>query len=62
MGNWYIGCQAFADDLTLLAPLTLALTKLVSICEEYANGYCIKCNGLKSKFFIFKGKGCVTKS
>ncbi len=29
---------------------------------EYADKYCIQCNRLKSKFWIFKGKGCIEKS
>ena len=59
IGNWFVGCLAFADDLTLLAPSLSALKKLVSICENYANEYCVLFNGRKSKFLIFKGKGCV---
>ena len=58
VGNWYVGCLAFADDLTLLAPTIDALIKLVKICEDYANEYSVKFNGLKSKLLIFKGRGC----
>lgn len=54
-------CLAFADDLTLLAPSLGALKKLVFICEEYANEYHVKFNGLKSKFLVFKGKGCSSR-
>ena len=58
VGNWFVGCLAFADDLTLLAPSLSALKKLVSICEAYADEYHVQFNGLKSKFLIFKGRGC----
>ena len=58
VGNWYVGCLAFADDITLLAPTLSALKKLVSICEDYASEYCVQFNGLKSQFLVFKGRGC----
>ena len=58
IGNWYVGCLAFADDLSLLTPSLSALQKLVYICEDYAKEYCVSFNSLKSKFLIFRGKGC----
>ena len=61
MGHQYVGCLAFADDLTLLAPTIQALQKLVSICEQYAAEFDVKFNDLKSQFLIFKGKGCTVR-
>ena len=61
MGNQYIGCLAFADDITLLCPTQTGLRHLVDICEEYAMEYNIKFNGLNSQYLIFSGRGCIQK-
>ena len=53
VGDKYIGAISYADDLNLLAPSQRALNKMISICEEYANDFCIKFNGSKSKLMIF---------
>ena len=58
VGHQYVGCLAFADNLTLLAPTLQALQKLISICEDYAKEFNVTFNGSKSQFLVFKGKGC----
>ncbi len=39
MENYLVGCLAYADDLTLIAPLRKALQTMISICEGYAADY-----------------------
>ena len=58
MGHHFVGCLAFADDLTLMAPTIEALKRLVSIYEDYANEFHVLFSGKKSQFLIFKGRGC----
>ncbi len=36
MENYFAGCQAYAYDLTLIAPSRKALQIMISICEDYA--------------------------
>ena len=31
---------------------------MLNVCEEYADEFHVKFNGLKSKFLVFKGRGC----
>ncbi len=58
MGNYLVGCLAYTDDLTLIAPSRKALQTMISICEGYAADYDVIFNGAKSQFVIFKGKAC----
>ena len=46
----------YADDLCLLAPSYGALKKLLSICEEFSNEFCLSFNGRKSKALLFGKK------
>ncbi len=57
-GHYFIGCLAYADDLTLIAPSRKALQTMISTCEGYAADYNVIFNGPKSQFLIFKGKRC----
>lgn len=62
MGNYFVGCLAYADDLTLIAPSRKALQIMISICEGYALDYDVIFNGPKTLFLIFQGRDCnVTK-
>ncbi len=36
MVNCFVGCLAYADDLTLIAPSQKDLQTIISICEGYA--------------------------
>ncbi len=58
MGNYVVGCLAYADDLTLIALSRKALQTMISICEGYAADYDVIFNCPKSQFLIFKDKGC----
>ena len=37
IGDNYFGALGYADDLTLLSPSVNALTKMITICEIFAN-------------------------
>ena len=39
IGDKYIGALCYADDLTLLSPSVNGLSKLISICEQFAEDY-----------------------
>ncbi len=58
MGNYFVGCLAYVDDLTLIAPSRKVFQIMISICEGYAADYDVMFNGPKSQFLLFKGKEC----
>ncbi len=58
MGNYFVGCLLYADDLPLIAPSRKALQIMISICEGYAADYVVIFKCPKSQFLIFKGKEC----
>ncbi len=58
MGNYFVGCLANVEDLTLIAPSRKALQTMISICEGYAADYDVIFNSPKSQFLIFKCKEC----
>ena len=58
VGNNYVGCLSYADDLTLLAPTVKALQNMIDICEKYATSFDITFNGKKSVLMMFKGISC----
>ncbi len=58
MGNYFVGCLAYADDLTLIAPSRKTLQIMINICEGYAADYDVIFNGPKRQFLIFKDKEC----
>ena len=39
LGDIFVGCHGYADDLLLLAPSRDALQDMVKICEEYAGNH-----------------------
>ena len=49
----FIGCILFADDLALIAPTRKALQKMIALCQEYCDRYCLDFNTKKSKIMIF---------
>jgi hypothetical protein len=53
MGNHYVGCLSYADDLTLMCPSATGLQKLISICEQYAKEYGMSFNPSKSVCILF---------
>jgi hypothetical protein len=52
IGNNFAGALAYADDIVLLAPSASALRIMLSICDNYANEYCISFNASKSKCLV----------
>ncbi len=60
IGNYFVGCLAYADDLTLLAPSKKAFQ--IMICQGYASDYNVIFNGQKSQFIIFRGTECRTEN
>ena len=49
----FMACIMYADDLCLLAPTRSAMQKLISICVEYCNEFCLSFNATKSKTLLF---------
>ena len=56
VGNTYVGCICYADDIMLLAPNLCALRGMISICERFANDHSIIFNGNKSKLIVFNSR------
>ena len=52
----FVACILFADDLALMSPSRSGLQRLIEICNDYCNRYCLTFNSKKSKVMIF-GKG-----
>ena len=53
MGDVYVGCVSYADDILLLCGSLYGLKEQIRICETYASEYTIIFNGNKSKLIIF---------
>ena len=49
----FMACLLYADDLCLLAPTRGAMQKLLTICVEYCQEFCLTFNVKKSKTLIF---------
>ena len=58
MGNYFVGCLAYADDLTILAPSKKALQIMINICQGYAADHDVILYGPKSQFIVFRGREC----
>ena len=59
VGNTYVGCVSYADDIMLLAPNLCAIQGMIALCEKYADEHSIKFNGNKSKLIVFNSKHTV---
>lgn len=53
IGDAYVGCIAYADDILLLSGSLYGLKEQIKICESFASEYKIIFNGSKSKLIIF---------
>ena len=51
--SFFMACLMYADDLCLIAPTRGAMQKLISICVEYCDEFCLSFNVKKSKTLIF---------
>ncbi len=50
MGNYFVGCLAYADNITLIVSSRNALQIMISICKGYAVDCDFIFNGPKSQF------------
>ena len=48
-GNAYMDVFGYDDDLSLICPTTTGLQKMLEICEQYAEKYCVGFNSSKSQ-------------
>ncbi len=53
--NYLVGCLAYTDDRTLLAPSNKSLQIMINIFQGYASDHNVIFNGPKSQFIIFRG-------
>ena len=51
IGPNFVGALAYADDIVLLTPTPTELRRLLAICENYAQEYCISFNSFKNEMF-----------
>ena len=56
IGSSLINHLMYADDLVLMAPSSMGLSTLLSVCSEYGIEHDIKYNSTKSNVMIFFGK------
>ena len=49
----FVACILFADDMALMAPSRSALQKMITICTDYCDKFCLNFNAKKSKVMIF---------
>ena len=49
----FVACILFADDMALLAPSRRALQKMINLCSEFCQRYCLSFNAKKSKVLVF---------
>ncbi len=63
IGNYFVGCLAYDDEVTFLAPSInkKALKIIILFCHGYASGHFIF-NVPKSQFIIFRGWQCRTEN
>ncbi len=50
IGQEYLGCLGYADDLKLMCLGIKGLQKMISICEKFGEKYSVKYNEKKSIF------------
>ena len=53
IGPHFVGADGYADDICILSLTPYGLRTMVSMCEAYANEYCIEFNGSKCEMLIF---------
>jgi len=52
IGTHFVGALVHADNIVLVVPSATALRKMLAICEDYADEYCICFNAAKSKCLV----------
>jgi hypothetical protein len=58
IGCTFVGALAYADDIVLTAPTATAMRKLLKVCDNYAQEYCISFNASETKYMIVKPIKC----
>jgi len=58
IGAHFVGALFYADDIVLMAPSASALLKILAICEDYADEFCICFNAATSKCLVILPKEC----
>ena len=53
IGKTYVGCLAYADDLTLLSPSIGGLKQMLLICEKFSKEFHVTFNSKKSLEICF---------
>ena len=53
IGNKFIGCLCYADDLTLLSPSIKMLQRMIQICESFGIEYGVSYNSSKTMCIAF---------
>ena len=51
--KYFVASIMFADDLALIAPSRTALQRMINICTEYCDKFCLEFNSKKSKVMCF---------
>ena len=49
---WFIACILFAYDMSLLAPTSSSMQRLLDICSEYGDKFCLKFDVKKTKVMV----------
>ena len=55
IGQLFLGCAFYANDIALLSALCYGLQRLINICEQYGNAWEIRFNPTKSQLITFGG-------
>ena len=61
VGQLFIGCALYADDIVLMSASCYGLQKLVDVCQCYGITWDIKFNPLKSQLLTFGGSNPTTR-
>ena len=56
IGNEFMGCFAYADDIILLSPTCHGINKMFDVCDKYSHLYSLTFNKDKTKVIIFDDK------
>ena len=59
IGDQYVGCISYADDIIILTASLFSLDKMIKVCEKYAKEFQVKFNGTKSKLIVFQKGGTI---
>ena len=54
IGGHFVGALAYADNVTLVAPIRSGIPTLINVCEQFALDYDITFNGTKSQLMFLK--------